>query len=184
MFLWTKGVVEALLAALRAGGAEFRPAACEWMEPGAAVDVLVDGRVAGLLGLLRREVRREWRMQGPVGVAELDLRAVSGGAFRAPALKPVPAFPAVVRDIAMVVPEAVRHDDVVRVARAAAPTELTRIELFDIFRSEGLGHGRKSVAYAFEFRSLTRSLTDEEANGFRDAIGKALVRELNAEMRE
>ena len=111
-----------------------------------------------------------------VGATEVQLKA-QGTAYD-------PAYPAIARDVAMVVDEAVSHADVVRVVRASAPSELTRIELFDIFRSEGLAHGRKSVAYAFEFRSLTRSLTDEEANGFRDAIRDALVRELNAEMRE
>jgi phenylalanyl-tRNA synthetase beta chain len=184
MFLWLKGVVEGLLSALHAGEVAFRAAACPWMDPDAAVEVLIGGRPAGLLGLVSRAVRREWRMQAPVGVAELSLKALVAGAFRPPELKPVPAFPAIVRDVAMVVGEGVRHDDVVRVVRSAAPSELTHIELFDIFRSEGLGQGRKSVAYAFEFRSLTRSLTDEDANRFRDAIRNALVRELSAEMRE
>jgi phenylalanyl-tRNA synthetase beta subunit len=62
----------------------------------------------------------------------------------------------------------VRHERVLEVARAAAPAELENIELFDIYQGKNLGEGRKSMAYAFTYRSKTGTLTDEAANGFQE----------------
>ena len=84
----------------------------------------------------------------------------------------------------MVVDESLTHERIMEVMRSGAPKELTTVELFDIFRSEGLGHCRKSVAYTLVYRSLERTLTDADANGYHEAIKARLKKELNAEIRE
>ena len=78
----------------------------------------------------------------------------------------------------------VRHERVVEVARAAAPAELEKIELFDVYQGKNLGEGRKSMAYAFTYRSKTGTLTDEVANGFQAKVNAALKAQLPAEIRE
>ena len=70
------------------------------------------------------------------------------------------------------------------VVRKVAPKELEKVDLFDIFSAEGIGAGRKSMAYSFTYRSLTRTLTDEEANRFHEAVKSALKVELGVEVRE
>jgi phenylalanyl-tRNA synthetase beta chain len=119
-----------------------------------------------------------------VGVAELDLAQVTAQYFRLPELAPLPAYPAVARDMALLAPEQVTHSDIVTVIRDAAPPELTEVELFDIFRGEGVGDGRKSMAYSLVFRSPERTLTDEDANRYREGIRDALMRRLDVEVRE
>jgi len=184
MFLWVKGIVEGLLQSQGVTALDTVPCEAPALEPGWTVRVEVGGRSCGLFGLLRPDLRTQWRIAEPVGVAELDLEAVLAHSGRVPQPKPVPAYPGISRDMALVVDEAVRHADVRRVVMKVAPPELTSLELFDIFRSKAIGAGKKSLAYSLVYRSLERTLTDTEANGFHEAIKAALRSELNAEIRE
>lgn len=183
-FLWMKGIVAELLAVRGVGNVSFQPADAAFAEAGSGVRIAAGGAPLGVMGLLRADLRREWRMHGPVALCELAMAPLLAEAFRVPAARPIPAYPAVSRDVAMVVDDAATHEKIVATIRHAAPPELTSVELFDIFKSEGMGHGRKSVAYSIEFRSMERSLTDEEANRHHEAIKKALREELKAELRE
>jgi phenylalanyl-tRNA synthetase beta chain len=184
MFLWVKGVVEALGEATHAGPLEFRPAAAPWLDPDWSMDVRVDARVVGRLGLLRAEVRKAWRMLQPVGVAELEAAPFLARLFEKRSLKAMPAYPSVARDVAMIVDERITHAETERAIRDAAPAELEDVRLFDVFRNAALGAGRKSVAYRLRFRSGERTLTDEEANAYHAAVKEALRERLQAELRE
>ncbi len=184
MFLWVKGVVERLAGAQRAGEAVFSPVAHPCLEEGWSASVSLGGREAGIVGLLAPALRHRWRMQEPVGLAELRLDAVLTPAEGPPAFIGLAMFPAVERDLAAVVRDAVTHADVVRVIRAHAPPELTSIRLFDTFRAEEWGTERKSLAYTLVYRSNERTLTDDEVNAHQAAILDALRRELDAEIRE
>ncbi|MEI6148899.1 MAG: hypothetical protein WCS01_07355, partial [bacterium] len=77
----------------------------------------------------------------------------------------------------------VSHESVLNVVSGVAPRELVDIRLFDVYRGESLGQDRKSMAYSMTYRSLERTLTDEEANAFHDRVKAALKQELNAEIR-
>jgi phenylalanyl-tRNA synthetase beta chain len=123
-------------------------------------------------------------MSGPVAVLEARVEPLLARCFEIKGLAPLAAFPAVTRDAALIVDERVRHTDIEKIIQKVAPKELERVELFDIFRTEGIGVGRKSMAYSFTYRSLTRTLTDEDANQYHAAVKEALKRELSAEIRE
>jgi len=84
----------------------------------------------------------------------------------------------------MVVSSDVTHARIEAVIRAAAPPELTRLDLFDIFTGEGMGAGRRSLAYNLVYQSRERTLTDEEVNRFHDVVRDELKRELAADLRE
>ena len=184
VFLWLKGIVEQFLSSQHFRMVEFAPMTAPWMAPGWGISVSVGDTVIGSLGLLKQGIRQEWRMDEPVGIAELALEPVLAGVFALPDLQPVPAYPGIIRDIALIVNESVRHADIFETIQKVGPTELTRIELFDIFRSDGVGEGRKSMAYSLTYRSLDRTMTDEEANACHAVISDALKSELNAEIRE
>jgi phenylalanyl-tRNA synthetase beta chain len=184
MFLWIKGVCESVLRAMHAGGAVMRAVDDPRLDPGWRRDIVLGGSPVGVVGLVAGPIRAAWRMAQPVGVAELDLAPVTAQYFRLPELAPLPAYPAVARDMALLAPEQVTHSDIVTVIRDAAPPELTEVELFDIFRGEGVGDGRKSMAYSLVFRSPERTLTDEDANRYREGIRDALMRRLDVEVRE
>ncbi|NQT91972.1 MAG: hypothetical protein HQ559_04360, partial [Lentisphaerae bacterium] len=184
MMLWVKGIVQALCSALRLRDVAFAASSYPAFEEGWCADVFIEGEVCGRVGLVRSAFRDARRIRGPVGMAEIDSVALQKRVFQTPVFSSVPAFPSVGRDVAMIVDEGVTHGEIVAVMEKVAPEELTQIRLFDIFRGEGLGRDKKSLAYSLDYRSAERTLTDEEANGFHDRIKKALRSELNAEIRE
>ena len=129
-------------------------------------------------------MRHRWRMTTPPAVAELNLHGLCGAGERQVELQPLPVYPGIRRDMALVAPAGVTHADVERTIRENAPPELTAVTLFDIFINEGMATGATSLAYSLLYRSLERSLTDEEANGFHDSVKKTLQRELQVVFRD
>jgi len=184
MMLQLKGAVVALCEASGLSRVDLAPVSIPWFETGWGFEVKADGNPLGTLGLIRGTIRKIWKITEPVGVAELDLDPLLAVVGTTRRIQPVPAYPAVERDVALVVDESVLHGDIVQTIWKQAPKELIRVDLFDIFRSEGVGHGRKSMAYSLVYRSTERTLTDEEANGFHEAIKQGLRTGLKAEIRE
>jgi len=184
MFLWLKGVVEQLCLIQHLDGVQVRVAGHQAFEPGWVVDVLCDDRPCGVLGLVDSGIRGKWRMSEPIGVAEMVVDPLLRGFSGRRELGPSSVYPGVTRDVALIVDEAVSHEEIVGAIRSTAPQELTRIELFDIFRDEGIGAGKKSLAYSLTYRSLERSLTDEEANAYHESIKDSLKSGLEVEIRE
>lgn len=183
MFGWIKGVWESLATARKVGGWTLKPSALPCFEPGQGVDIVLGQAVIGSLGVIRANIRREWRLNEPVGALEVAVDALTGLGAHA-AYKALPGFPSTQRDVALVADEKIRHEDIVAAIRKAAPAELESIQLFDIFAGAAIGAGRKSMAYALTYRSTTKTLTDEEANAFHDRIKAALKTQLGVEIRE
>jgi len=183
-FLWMKGIIEALCAAQRIPDLRVEPCRAAAFQDGWCVAVKAGGTPVGTAGLLGEEIRRSRRMAAPVAVAELLVEPLLERAFEVPAFAAVSPYPCVVRDMALVVADSVSHESIVKTIRECAPDELTGIELFDTFRGEGIGSGRKSLAYSLVYRSMTRTLTDEDANRYHEAIKDVLRNKLNAEIRE
>jgi len=104
--------------------------------------------------------------------------------FTNPVFHPIPQYPAISRDVAIAVDQNVSHSAILKVIHEAAPVELTGIDLFDIFTGEGVKRGTKSLGYSLTYRSFERTLTDEDANGYHEAIKDALKRELDVDIRE
>jgi phenylalanyl-tRNA synthetase beta chain len=123
-------------------------------------------------------------MTTPVAVLELAFAPLTAGIFKILTVKPIPPYPSVSRDMAIIVNESVNNEDILNIVRKYAPSELTAVELFDIYASEAIGAGKKSLACSLTYRASTRTLTDEEANGLHSAVKAAIVKELNAEVRE
>jgi phenylalanyl-tRNA synthetase beta chain len=123
---------------------------------------------------------------GPVFVAELHpdllLRDQTRAKFR-----DLEKFPAVTRDIALIVPDNVAHDEVVRVIVEAKEPLLESVQLFDLFAGKegsGISADRKSLAYRLTYRDKSRTLTNQEVSAVHTKIRERLQRELGAELRE
>lgn len=138
----------------------------------------------GELGLLLPTLVKQHDLRDAVLLAELNLdlliaRRASGKSF-----KPLPAFPAIRRDVAMLVPEAVTHEAVLQVVKQAKPANLEAVELFDVFRGKNVPAGQKSLAYAFTYRSAEKTLMDADANAAHDKLVAELKLKLQASVRE
>ena len=139
-----------------------------------------DDRV-GLIGALHPSVRRELGLPAPVFVFEIALGALS--AARIPGYAPVSRFPSVRRDIAVVVDDEVGAGRLLDGIRRNSSTTLNDLAVFDLYRGEGIGAGKKSVAIGLTFRSDSRTLDDTEVDGFVEAIVGGLEAEFGAELR-
>ncbi len=179
--LWIKGVWEALARAQGHRDVDVRRGEHPAFE--VAADLLLDASPVGIVGLVRTDLALEWRLAEPVAVLEVRLAPL----LKVPAsivASPPPAYPCIVRDIALIVDQAVTHADIIAALKKNAPPELERVDLFDVFSGPSIGAGRKSMAYSLTFRSATRTLTDEEANGYTDRVKDALKRLAGVEIRE
>ncbi len=146
--------------------------------------ITLGGRVPlGEAGQLLPALAREHDLRAPVWLAELDLDELLARRQPARSFKPLPQFPAIRRDAALIVAESVTHDAVLAAVKRARPPWLEQVELFDVFRGGNVPAGRKSVAYAFIYRSPERTLTDEEVNQAHARLVEHLERELDATAR-
>lgn len=194
IFQWIKGLLESLsraqhVAAVSRGGLcrldiDLKPLSAPCFEEGRAVSVWLAGACVGVMGLVSARSRNEWRMVDPVAVLELDLAPFLNDVLRVPAAHGLAAFPSVDRDVALLVDDGVTHEAILKSVWAAAPVELVDIRLFDVYRGESLGKGRKSMAYSLTYRSMEKTLTDEGANAFHDKVKAALRKDVAADIRE
>lgn len=182
--LWLKGMVVRLASAMHAPAPRFEAAEVPAFEPGWAVAIRLGRDVAGRMGLVKKSLRHSWRVNAPMAVAELSLATLLSNYGSHRALKPVTQFPAVKRDIAVVAPETLPSGDIVRAMTKAGGKFLTGVSLFDIFKPKTAGEARRSLAYTLEFRSLDRTLTDDEVNAACQQAIAALKRLPGVEVRE
>jgi phenylalanyl-tRNA synthetase beta chain len=138
----------------------------------------------GELGQLSPALARQYDLRDAVLLAELNLDVLVARRNSAKSFRALPAFPAIRRDIAMVLPEATTHEAVLQVVKQAKPANLDSTELFDIFRGKNVPAGQKSVAYAFIYRSSERTLTDTEVNAAHEKLVEQLKLKLQAFVRE
>ena len=146
-----------------------------------AVEILSEDRVAGLAGQLSSSGATD--ATGPIFVAEVDVDVVLDSRRRAKTFRKLERFPAVTRDIAMIVPEKTSHAEILRMIENPREPLLQSVELFDLFTGE-LGEARKSLAYSLTYRDQSRTLTNEEVAAAHAKIRERLRRELGAELRE
>ena len=141
-------------------------------------------QTVGELGQIQPALARKLDLRDPVVVAELNLDLLLARRNPAKSYKPLPAYPSIRRDVAMVVPETVTHEAVLAAVRAAKPQNLESVALFDVFRGKNIPAGQKSLAYAFVYRSAEKTLTDAEAGAAHDKVVQQFKQQLQAAVRE
>jgi phenylalanyl-tRNA synthetase beta chain len=176
-----------LEAVLEVAGVEWSASAEDlpFLHPGRSASVIaaVDERNIGWVGEVHPSVAGEWDLAGPVAGFEIDMDAVAelaAGSERV--YTDVTGFPAVLQDIAVVVPDDTPAAAVVAAVRDGGGALLAAVEIFDVYRGEQVGEGEKSLALRLEFRSPDRTLTDAEVASLRSAIEAALA-ELGGRLR-
>jgi phenylalanyl-tRNA synthetase beta chain len=169
-----KGALECVVPNL-----SFRPG--KFPDLALPVDVFSGDRMVGFGGQLSSA---KATASGPVFVAELhaDLLLVPDELRKK--FREIEKFPAVTRDIAMIVPEEISHEKICRVIQEPRELLLESVELFDVFSGGEVGAARKSLAYRLTYRDRSRTLTNEEVNAAHAKIRERLRRDLGAELRE
>ena len=184
-FYALKGCVEAILKDLRAEDVHFEvPSATNpSYHPGRVADVYAGDRRIGVLGQVHPLVAQNYGVDAQFYCAELELNALMAAKGADPEYVPLPKFPNLTRDIAVVCDEAVTVGALEACIIKAGGKFLKDVSLFDIYRGKGVDEGKKSVAFNLILRSDDRSLTSEEADADVKSILEALEKELGAVLR-
>jgi phenylalanyl-tRNA synthetase beta chain len=123
-------------------------------------------------------------LRDAVYVAELELEPLLAAQTHEKTSRDLPKFPAVVRDMALVVNDTVSHAEIMAAIEMGRNKVLERVELFDIYLGGSIPTGKKSMAYSLTFRAADRTLTDAEVNGAHEQLKRSLVQTLKCEIRE
>jgi phenylalanyl-tRNA synthetase beta chain len=177
-----KGIVEALMDALHLD-VTYTPAEHPSFHPGKCASVSRGDATLGVFGELHPLVQENYNFVSPVLAADFDLEAVLKAAQGSFDVKPVSEFPPVLEDIAVVVDENLPADRVAALIRQTGGKTLAAVRLFDVFRSEQIGAGKKSLAYSLTYQSFEGTLTDKDAAQIRSKIVRRLEQEVGAKLR-
>ena len=183
-FFSIKGELEAIFSALRIKKASYtadrnNPS----YHPGRCATVSVDGVQVGYIGQLHPLVAENYDMDAPVYCAEINMELLMGQQLPEPTYKPLPKYPTVTRDLAIVCNEETTVAEADAVIRKAAGKLLRDVALFDIYRGANIGEGKKSLAFSLSLRAEDRTLTDADSEQVVGNILTALAKELNATLR-
>jgi phenylalanyl-tRNA synthetase beta chain len=183
-FFDLKGVVEALAADLHLPDVNYRPSQVKYLHPGRAAELVVAGKAVGHFGQMHPRVAEAYELgDRAVLVGELDVEALQEAVPARYTYTPIPRFPAALRDIAVVVEEAVTAERLEAEIRAAGGDLLRGVRLFDLYRGSSIPPGTKSLAYALTYQAEDRTLTDKEVDRAHKKIEDRLKHVLKAQIR-
>ena len=181
-FFTMKGAIEAILKGIRAEGIRFEPCTDDTSyHPGRCAYVKdSEGDIVGVFGQIHPQAAKNFGVDGELYCAELSFDHLLLVQGPDPEYAPLPRFPAVTRDIAVVCGEDVTVGALENAIRKGARGLLKEVALFDIYRGKGIGEGKKSVAFNLTLRADDRSLTGEEADEDVKSILETLEKDCGA----
>ncbi|MBL7710658.1 MAG: phenylalanine--tRNA ligase subunit beta [Chitinophagaceae bacterium] len=145
----------------------------------------LNGQIIAGAGEVTKKVLAKFDIKQPVFFAGLNWSLLAGlAAQQKAAVKEITRFPAVQRDVAMIVPKQLAYEEVEKTVQKIKLNKLQEVKLFDIFESEKLGADKKSLAVNFTFLDEEKTLTDKEIDGWMNKIMTTLEKELQAEIRK
>ena len=142
-----------------------------FLHPGRSAVLQAGDCVIGTVGEVHPDVRDNFEMPVRAWIADLDLEAMMALSTAMGEVKPMPRYPAVNRDLSLVMPEDTEVGPLMREMAQSAGSLLEDVKMFDVYRSPVLGLGVKSIAFSFIFRGQDHTLTEEEISS---AMGKIL----------
>ena len=183
-FFKLKGEIEALFAGLRMKKASYtaeknNPS----YHPGRCAAISIDGEVIGVMGQVHPLVAKNYGIDSEVYCAELNFTKMLGLRLPDPTFTPLPKYPTVSRDLALICDEDITVAQMEDVISASAGKLLRKIQLFDIYRGVGVPEGKKSMAFSLQLRADDRTLTDSDSEAVVNNVLAAVKEKLNATLR-
>ena len=183
-FFSLKGELEAILKGLRLPKASFTAVSDNpSFHPGRCAAVSINGQVLGYMGQIHPLVARNYGMETEVYCVEISFSKLFDLRQGEPTYIPLPKYPTVSRDLALVCDENVTVAQVEEVITASAGKLLRGVKLFDIYRGTGIPEGKKSLAFSLELRADDRTLTDADSETVVSKVLEALAAKLGAVLR-
>ena len=183
-FFTLKGELEAVLNGMRMPKAVYtadknNPS----YHPGRCASVSVNGEVVGVMGQVHPAVAKNYGIDAEVYCAEIDFTKLCAMQLPEATYVPLPKYPTVSRDLAILCDEAVTVAEAENVITASAGKLLRGVKLFDIYRGTGVPEGKKSLAFSLQLRADDRTLTDTDSEAVVSKVLDALKEKLGAELR-
>ena len=188
-FLYAKGALEAFVGALTAHTVKlgFEPSSEPRFHPyrQARVEAWIGGRQVSLghVAEVSLEVASAYGLEGRFAAFEIDCEELFANYPYAPHVLPVPRYPAVSRDVALVVPDGIPAEQVLKTLQDEAGNLLESIELFDVYRRGNIPEGSRSLAYSLVYRAQDHTLKDAEVDELHEKVRKAVITRLGAVVR-
>ncbi len=184
-FYTLKGQVERLFDVLGIlEDVEFAPHSHPSLHPGRTAIVKIEGQELGVLGEVHPKVCENYNLKTKIYLAELNFELMLKMARTEKQYVHLPRYPAIHRDLAIVVSKNVLASNIEKLIRSAGGDLLEKVELFDIYEGSQIPEGHRSLAYSLSYRAADRTLKDEDINPIHDRIVNALVDSFNAQLRE
>ncbi|NOT92701.1 phenylalanine--tRNA ligase subunit beta [Ferruginibacter sp.] len=182
-FYFIKGTVEKIIALVGLSVNEFSIITSEKLTT--AVEVKVRNEVVGIIGEINKKTADKFDCKQPVFFADINWdKLMQLNKKNSISFKEIAKFPAVQRDLSIVVDKNIAYQQIEKTTLAAKLNKLKNVSLFDIFESEKLGANKKSMAVSFTFLDEEKTMTDSEIDGMMNKIIGAYEKELNAEIRK
>ena len=179
-----KGIVCALLDGMNVAKYRFSPVTDnKTFHPGRAAELIIGGKAAGVIGQIHPAVCDNYSISGEIYVAQVSFEAILAAAADEKQYKPLPKYPAVVRDLAILVDEDVLAADIEEIIKKKAKNLFAGLVLFDVYQGKQVPEGKKSMAYTLTLQSEEKTLADEDTTKTVNEILEALKSKLGAELR-
>ncbi|WP_129595995.1 phenylalanine--tRNA ligase subunit beta [Anaerophilus nitritogenes] len=183
-FYSIKGAIESLLKRLRIENIEYIPQKSNTtFHPGRCANIVYENHILGVMGEIHPDVLENYKLGTRVYVVEIDATMLMGITKPDRIYKELPKYPAMTRDIALVVKDEVYVKQIEDIAKANGEDLLESIKLFDVYKGKQIEEGYKSIAYSLTYRAKDRTLTDEEVTKVHEKIVKTLEEELGGSLR-
>ncbi|NQT02872.1 MAG: phenylalanine--tRNA ligase subunit beta [Planctomycetes bacterium] len=178
-----RGVIEGLIKSIdRDAQIVFTPADIFWAQTGA--QIIVNSQTIGTAGIVSKAVLEKFDFKELLPCAvELEYEQLSALQSGAVEVKPLPRFPAIQRDLSIVVDENIRWADIIEAVRNKASVELEDVRFIGIYHGKAIPSGKKSVTFSLRFRDEDGTLTHQRVDGFEADILEALTRTVGAVIR-
>ncbi len=180
-FYDVKADVEALVSLLNVG-ATYKAGKHPAMHPGQCAEVSIGGQLVGHIGSLHPKLEKSLGLNGRAVVFELLLAPLQQGNI--PKAADVSKFPANRRDIAIIVDESIQAGDVMQVIEKFGTNQMVGLNLFDVYRGESVGEGKKSLALSLTLQDKQRTLEENEIQSIVSGVVEKLVQEFGASLRD
>lgn len=181
-FFDLKGIVEELLDRFGVEEARFVRSVEPFLHPGRSADLIIGEDKAGILGEVHPDVLERWDIPQRVYLFELDFDRLCEASDLSRRFTPIPQFPKLTRDIALLVRSDLPSEEVTRIIRTFSPL-VSSVRLFDLYEGDRIPEGLKSLAYTIDFVSPERTLTDQEVDEELRKLLRTLEEKVGAKLR-
>lgn len=183
-FYDVKGCIEDLLDHLQVKEITFdRAEDIPYLHPGKSLKVSLNGEVVGVLGEVHPDSLKYYEIHGKACLFEIDFDRLAKGAAEKKKFQLLPKFPAVHRDLSLMVDDHLEAEKVEKAIRSLEQPFIDEVKLFDVYRGNPVPHGKKSISYRIRYQASDRTLTDDEVNQYHEKVILRLREIFKAELR-